>query len=116
MHSLAKDILNIKVHCPEENIIKNIIHHLKYGNFGQGNTTVRPYHLKVLLWRYSLMNSMQKDYPFPKIEGIYFTIKIYHKLLVYTDPCSPFVVSSNCPLDKNTPRRRPMDVPIWSFM
>ena len=30
----------------------------------------------------------------PKIEGKYFTITIYHKLLRYTNLCAPFVVSS----------------------
>ena len=30
------------------------------------------------------MNFMQKDYSFPKIEGIYFSTKFYHKLLGYT--------------------------------
>ena len=29
-----------------------------------------------------------------KIEGIHFAIKFYHKLLGYTGPCSPFVVST----------------------
>ena len=32
--SLAKHILNIVVHCREENTIKNKMHHLKYGNVG----------------------------------------------------------------------------------
>ena len=41
-----------------------------------------------------LMNCIQKDCSFLKIEGIYFAIKFYHKLLVYTDPCCPFVVYS----------------------
>ena len=41
------------------------------------------------------MNCMQKDYSFPKIECICFAIKFYHKLLDYTDPCSPFVASSS---------------------
>ena len=40
------------------------------------------------------MNCIQKDCSFLKIEGIYFAVKFYHKLLGYTDPCCPFVVYS----------------------
>ena len=40
------------------------------------------------------MNCIQKDYSFPKIEGIYFAIVFGHKLVAYTVSCSPFVVSS----------------------
>ena len=40
------------------------------------------------------MNCIQNYYSFPKIEGIYVTIKFYYKLLGYTDPCSPVVVPS----------------------
>ena len=40
------------------------------------------------------MNCIQKDCSFLKIEGIYFAVKFYPKLLGYTDPCCPFVVCS----------------------
>ena len=55
IHNLAKDILNI-IHCRKENTIKNLINHLKYGKFGQSNTTVQSYQLKVLLWICFLLN------------------------------------------------------------
>ena len=34
----------------------------------------------------SSMNRIQKNYSFPKIEGIHFAIKFYHKFLGYTYP------------------------------
>ena len=40
------------------------------------------------------MNCIQKDYSFPKTEGIDFAIVFGHKRLGYTVSCPPFVVSS----------------------
>ena len=58
----------------------------------QHNCTVLP--AKSFAVALFLMSCIQKDYLFPKIEGIRFNIKFCHILLVYTDPCSPFVVSN----------------------
>ena len=41
-----------------------------------------------------LMNCMQKEISFPKMEGTYFFINLCHKFLGYTGPCAPFVVFS----------------------
>ena len=32
------------------------------------------------------MKFIQKDYTFPKVEGVFFAIKFYHKFLGYTLP------------------------------
>ena len=69
------------VHCREGNTVGK-----------QHNCTTLP--AKSFTVALFLMNSVQKDYSLPKIEGLYFAIKFYYKLLGYTDPCSPFVLST----------------------
>ena len=85
---------NIVVHCREENTIKKYNSSFKEWKLWakQHNFTTLPANsFTVALF---LMNCIQKDYSFPKIEGIYFAIKFYHKFLGYTDPSIPFVVST----------------------
>ena len=76
----------------------------------QHNCTVLP--AKSFAVALFLMSCIQKDYLFPKIEGIRFNIKFCHKLLVYTDPCSPFVVSNILVAAKRLPVHKTRKKPI----
>ena len=83
---------NYIVNCRENNTIKKY-----HSSFNAWKTWCKTFSVKeipanALTISLFILNLIQIDSSFPKIEGVYYAIKFYHNMLGYEDPCKNLIV------------------------
>ena len=91
---LAEQLPNFIIHCREDNTIKK--YHSSFNVWKLWAKTLRVSEIPAKPFTIALfiLNRIQMDDSFTKIEGIFYSIKFYHKLLGYSDPCGDSMVIS----------------------